>query len=80
MFVKEVSQLVKPFLANLCYTSSNKYNTHTFTQWPENFFSSFLAAYEYSKYAEFYVDSVKINGRKSTQKKFFAKHICKLVG
>ncbi len=38
-------------------------------------------AFEYSKYAEFYADlkSVEIIGKKSTQKKFFAKHFCKLV-
>ncbi len=45
-----------------------------------NFFSFFLA-YEHSKYAEFYADfkSVEIVGKKSTQKKFFTKHFCKLV-
>ncbi len=45
-----------------------------------NFFSSFLV-YEYSHFAEFYADikSVEIIGKKSTQKKFFAKHFWKLV-
>jgi hypothetical protein len=65
MFVRKVFQLVKlkPFLANLHSTSSEKY--------------SYFLAYEYSKYAEFYADfkSVEIIGKKSTQKKFFAKHL-----
>ena len=40
----------------------------------------FFFAYEYSKFAEFYADfkSVEIE-KKSTQKKLFAKHFCKLV-
>ncbi len=44
------------------------------------FFFVFLA-YEYSKYAEFFADfkSVEIIGKKSTQKKLFAKYFCKLV-
>ncbi len=47
---------------------------------PKNFFVFFLA-YEYSKFAEFYADSksVEIISKKSTQKKLFAKHFCKLV-
>jgi hypothetical protein len=38
-------------------------------------------AYEYSKFAEFYADfkSVEITEKKSTHKKLFAKHFCKLV-
>ncbi len=78
MFVKKIFQLVKPFLVNLHSTSSNKYS-YMYSMTP-NFFCSFLA-YEYSKYAEFYADfkSVEIIGKKSTQKKFFAKYFCKLV-
>jgi hypothetical protein len=75
--VKKVFQLVKPFLANLHSTSSNKYS-YMYSKTP-NFFSSF-STYEYSKYAEFYADfkSVEIIGKKSTHKKFFAKYFCKL--
>ncbi len=78
MFVKKVFQLVKPFLANLHSTSSNKYS-YLYSITP-NFFKFFLA-YEYSKYAEFYADfkSLEIIGKKSTQKTFFAKYFCKLV-
>ncbi len=47
---------------------------------PKRGFKFFLA-YEYSKYVEFDADfkSVEIIGKKPTQKKFFAKHFCKLV-
>ncbi len=67
MFVKNVFQLVGPFLANLHSTSSNKYS-HMYSM-TTKFFCSFLA-YEYSKYAEFYADfkSVDIIGKKWTQK------------
>ncbi len=56
------------------------YASTWYTQWPQTFFTSFLA-YEYSKFAEFYADfkSVEIIGKKSTQKKLFAKHFCQLV-
>jgi hypothetical protein len=78
MFVKKGFQLVKPFLANLHSTSYNKYS-YMYSMTPK-FFNSFLA-YEYSKYAEFYADfkSVEIIGKKSAQKKFFAKDFCKLL-
>ncbi len=78
MFVKKVFQLVKPFLANLHSTSSNIYS-YMYSMTPI-FFCSFVA-YEYPKFAEFYADfkSVEIIGKKSTQKKLFAKHFCKLV-
>ena len=77
-FVKKVFQLVKPFLANLHSTSSNIYS-YMYSMTPKNF-CSFLA-YEYSKFAEFYADfkSLEIIEKKSTQKKLFAKHFCKLV-
>ncbi len=46
MYVKNVFQLVKPFLANL-HPILVSNNTHICTLWP-------LFAYEYQKYAEFY--------------------------
>jgi hypothetical protein len=80
MIVKKVFQLVKPFLANLhsTRTSSNIYS-YMYSMTPK-FFCYFLT-YEYSKFAEFYADfkSVEIIGKKSTQRKLFAKHFCKLV-
>jgi hypothetical protein len=61
MFVKKVFQLVKPFLANLHSTSSNKYS-YMYSMTPKFFL--FFLAFEYLKYAEFYADfkSVEIIG------------------
>jgi hypothetical protein len=70
--------MVKPFLANLHSTCSNKY-VRVYSMTPK--FLKFFLAYGYSKYAEFYGDfkSVEIIGKKSTQKNFFDKNFCKLV-
>ncbi len=78
MFAKNVFQLVKPFLANLHSTSSNIYS-YMYSMTPKFFCN--LLTYEYSEFAEFYADfkSVEIIEKKSTQKKLFAKHFCKLV-
>ncbi len=78
MFVEKVFQLVKPFLANLYSTSSNKYSYmysmtkkflilfwHISIQNTQNFNADFK--------------SVEIIRKKSTQKKLFAKYFCKLV-
>ncbi len=74
MFVKKVFRFVKPFLANLNLSSSNK-NTHICTQWPQNFF--FLFLHMSIKNTDF--KSVDIIGKKYTPKKLFAKNYCKLV-
>jgi hypothetical protein len=47
MFVKKVFQFVNPFLANLHYTSYNKYSYRYVLNDPK------ILAYEYSKYADF---------------------------
>ena len=80
MFLKKVFQLVQPFLANLHSTSSNIYSYTCMSSMTPKIFCSLLS-YEYSKFAEFHADfkSVKIIGKKSTQKKLFAKHFCNLV-
>jgi hypothetical protein len=79
MFANKIFQLVKPFLANLHSSSSNIYS-YMYSMTP-TIFLFFFSAYEYLKFAKFYTDfkSVEIIGKKSTQKKLFAKHFCNLV-
>jgi hypothetical protein len=79
MFVKKVLQLVKPFLANLHSTSSNKYSYTYLLNDPNIFLVLFWHMSIQNTQNFTLISNLWKNWKKATQKKFFAKYFCKLV-